>query len=345
MTNVNDDTKLIITPTDMSRADGVRRFTNSEIQTFKRCRRKWYFAYYRKLIPVQASFVGVMQIGNRIHKALQYHYGTQIPGSTQHIDASTALEHLIEHDRDAMLEHHIEDDDVVEQFSVEADLERVMMRGYLEWLAETGDDANYTIIAAEDYREAQIRCFVRGVTHYVKIIARLDLRVQRDSDGAILFLDHKTTNSFETLMRALPMNEQMLWYILIEYISEEKNHVNGALYNMIRRTKRTARAKPPFYARYSVYHNETELLAFLMRTQGVIGSIIEATNGLDMDIDHRLVAYPTPTNDCTWSCPFYTACKLTDDGSYAEGLLRNNFYVGDPLHYYASDDMRIIDHD
>lgn len=324
-----------ISPTEMSQQDGVRRFSNSEIQTAKRCKRKWWLSYYRKLQPLAKPHVGPLPIGSRIHRALQYHYQSRVPNAGPWVNARDALEVLIMHDREILINDPEFNDDIEEQFNKEADLQRIMIAGYLEWLEETGDDAKYEVIGAEAYSEVDIDTRDLPISIPVKIIARLDLRVRRLSDGLALFLDHKTTSSFTQLTKQLSMNEQMLFYMLIGYLRDQ--YTAGALYNMIRRVKRSVKSKPPFFDRVPVYHNRIELDAFHQRTKGVIGDIIMMEHRLNNDENHRRVVYPTPTSNCTWDCPFYVACKMMDDGSYAEEMLERLFAVGDPLAYYVGD--------
>jgi len=52
------------------------RLSNSEIQTFKDCRRRWWFTYYRRLQPKEKQRTGALALGSRIHEALDQHYST-----------------------------------------------------------------------------------------------------------------------------------------------------------------------------------------------------------------------------------------------------------------------------
>ena len=52
------------------------RLSNSEIQVFKDCRRKWWLGYYRRLQPKLQNFTGALALGSRIHEALDRHYST-----------------------------------------------------------------------------------------------------------------------------------------------------------------------------------------------------------------------------------------------------------------------------
>lgn len=325
-----------MSPTQMMEMDGIRRFSNSEIQSYKRCKRKWFLSYYEKWQPRTSTHVGAMAVGSRIHKALQYYYQSRVPGADP-IDLKDILELLIDYDRDLLLSDTKNNDDTFDIFAKEADLERIMIDGYVEWLAHTGADSQYEIIGAETYQEANIIVHTNTAhERIIRIIARIDLRVRQRTNNAVLLLDHKTTASFSDLISQLPMNEQMLWYILIEYLNSSGNHAHGALYNMIKRSKRSARAKPPFYMRHSVHHNRFELAAFQQRVIGVITDILQTEEKLNNGMNDRIAAYPTPSRDCTWSCPFFMACKMMDDGSHAREMLSRVFIQGDPLGYYVS---------
>jgi CRISPR/Cas system-associated exonuclease Cas4 (RecB family) len=50
--------------------------TNSEIQTFKDCKRKWWLGYYRALKKQSKTYTGPLVLGVRIHNALEAFYTT-----------------------------------------------------------------------------------------------------------------------------------------------------------------------------------------------------------------------------------------------------------------------------
>jgi transcriptional regulator with XRE-family HTH domain len=325
-----------LTPFERFQQDGIRRYSNSEIQTFKRCRRKWFLAYYRQLTPKYTSPIGARAIGDRLHRALRWHYHGD---PAQRLDVRDALEAIIQIDRKILVEHYTPDVvplGIETKFNQEADLERVMIAGYVEWLAETGADSEYQVLGSEEYVEVD---FTGGILKTpVKLVARLDARIRRIGDGARLFIDHKTVGNFEQPQRTLSINEQMLWYLMLErMLASPGERVDGAIYNMLRRCKRTPTAKPPFYHRVEVRHNIHEIDNFGVKTAGVIAEIDRLRTQLDegMGLNHRHVAYPTPSQDCTWSCDFLPLENLIDDGSDWEGMAQAFFNVGgDPSAYY-----------
>ncbi len=202
------------------------------------------------------------------------------------------------------------------QVAKDIKLSNIMMEGYLEWLAETNEDAGLTPIAIEEKVEMLL-------TPDITIHGTLDL-VQVDGDGNMWLIDHKTTNAFGVLVdRRMQLNFQLLTYALLcqDYFGKAPA---GAILNMLRKVQRTAASKPPFYQRETVHFNQHQLdnhrahllaiLDDLDRTEGQVRSGNDA------------VVYPVIDGDCTWKCPFLSVCAFADDGSDIQGAL-NDLYV------------------
>jgi len=138
-------------------------------------------------------------------------------------------------------------------------------------------------------------------------------------------------------MKTIAMNEQMLHYHLLELLNGgEDERSDGALYNMLRKVKRTARANPPFYERVEVRHNPHELESFMKRISGEIMDMLVAEARLNDGGDPLTIVYPTINDSCSWSCDFYPICPMVDDGSRLEDAIANLYTVGEPLAYYAA---------
>src|SRR5262245_16640716 len=207
-------------------------FSNSEVQTFKRCRRKWWLAWFRGLHLKAESPTGVRQIGDRVHRALKSHY---VPGGPPSGEALLdALEREIVIDPARLSDSTLHE--TRKKFEDEANLERIILQGYLEWLKETGSDSELQVIAPEVYLEAALDEFNRQVA----LIGKLDVRLLRTSDGVHVFMDHKVVGDLTRPTRGLVMDEQMLHYHLLELLTLDGGaRTDGALYNMLRRVKRT----------------------------------------------------------------------------------------------------------
>lgn len=333
----------IITPEAeaLLESDTARLFSNSELQTFKRCRRKWWLGWYRGLRPQGPdSPVGPRAVGDRGHRALAQWY---VPDGTPRTDPRDALERLIADDWTTLVhdygQHHGEEvpPELAQKFAKDADLERVMLDGYVQWLAESGDDSDLEVIAPETVLARRIMRLEPYAGKAVHFIGRLDARVRRKSDGAHQFIDHKFVAEFTTPTRILPLDEQMLGYqVLEEDNAPDGEHVSGALYNMLRRVKRTGNAKPPFYLRVFVGHNKFETGSYRVRSEATMKDILEVESRLFNGASHLEEAYPTPTRDCAWQCPFFAVCGMFDDGSRAEAMLEAVYVKGDPRDYYRT---------
>jgi hypothetical protein len=61
---------------------------------------------------------------------------------------------------------------------------------------------------------------------------------------------------------------------------------------------------------------------------------------LDEGTAHQAIAYPRPSRDCTWKCPFYAVCPMFDDGSAAEEAIAEMFVESDPYAYYGVNEQK-----
>lgn len=320
----------------------ARLFSNSEAQTAKRCRRKWYLAWYLGLRFKRQRPTGVRAVGDRVHRALAEWYRP-----VGRIDPRDALEQLIESDTRQVTEAWRGDEQlpgILLDMKKDDDLERAMISGYVQWLEETGEDSGLVILESEVYRDAEMPLLSGRDGVPVYIIAKLDARVRRVSNDVFLFIDHKTVGDFTQKTLTLSMDEQMLWYDIIELLNGVPlgERTGGALFNMLRRVKRTVRAKPPFYQRLELRHNRHELESFYQRLWGMLNDILTMERRLDSGESHKIVAYPTPTHNCSWDCDFFLMCPRMDDGSRFQDMAAQWYVKGDPLSYYAANEIPVI---
>ena len=215
----------------------------------------------------------------------------------------------------------------------EAELGRIMLEGYLEWVEDEGIDAELDIISSEEKISVPI------LDGTVELQGKLDMRVRRKIDGARMFRDWKTVGgSLSDFANLLPMNEQNLTYMLLEMLKEgEENRSDGGIFTMLKKVKRTAAAKPPFYEQVEVRHNIFTLRSFWDRIHGTIVDMMRVRTALDEGASHTSVAYPSPSRDCSWKCQFASICTMFDDGSSAEQALTDIFEEADPYAYYETD--------
>ena len=312
--------------------------SNSELSSFRRCKRQWYLAYYREMRLRQPQVFGARALGTRLHIALSAYY------SSRREDPWKVLDATLEEDQRILSEGT--DVDALTNLTKEGELARIMLEGYLEWLRESGVDEGLEVLGDEEVVEVTFMSpETTPVDQPVALVGKMDLRLRRTYDKARLFLDHKSVGSLTEPLKTLHLDTQMLHYHLLEYLdllaagltSEEaaQEHTMGGLYNMLRKVKRTAAAKPPFFDRVEVRHNIHELRSYYMRVWGEVLQILETRKQLASGQPHQMVAYPHPDRSCAWSCDFLAVCPLMDDGSDWEGLLTEHYEHHDPHdHYY-----------
>ena len=118
---------------------GPLRISNSEIQTFKDCRRKWWLSYYRRLQPKTQQMTGALALGSRVHGALDLYYAQNIPLLEAHAS-------LVASDKQILIDSYRDTVDL----DSEAELGRIMLEGYLEWVTDNGIDAELEMISTEE---------------------------------------------------------------------------------------------------------------------------------------------------------------------------------------------------
>lgn len=295
--------------------------TNSEMQSFKDCKRKWWLGYYRGLKPKVKTMVGPLPLGTRLHNALEIFYTTgespvDVYERLQRIDNALFLD-----SPDANFEAQ------VKKFNSEADLGRIMLEGYMEWMAEENPDADIEVVGAELKLSTRLESDPR-----VEVMGKIDMKVKRRSSGFKAILDHKSAMSFNVYYETAHMSEQLMLYVLLDEIDADDpdNIVDGGIYNLLKKVKRSGTAKPPFYERLDVRFNKKTIDSFRIRLEGTVRDIMRTRDELDAGVDHKYTAYPSPSQDCTWKCPFFKQCPMFDDGSYVEDMIDDMFEQSDP---------------
>lgn len=301
------------------------QLTNSEMKTWRRCQRKWKWEYYDGWIKRAQEPAGTpLAIGSRVHSALSAHYAGG--------DAVAAL--------DAGVAEDLEKHPLYErQIRGDADLCHAMVSGYVDWLAETGVDAGLVVVAPETRVEVPL---IDGVT----LLAKLDARVQRESGyigpagpGARLALEFKTVGNLVSPIHTLQIDTQLLTEHLVEFLAlkdagQDSGRAQGVLYRMLRKVKRTASAKPPFFAEEEVPHSVDELRNHWMHVVAYAQDILAARSRLDAGESYHSVTPPSPQESCSWYCPLLQACKLATAEADVDGYLSEHFEIRDPLERY-----------
>lgn len=297
--------------------------TNSEMTQFMKCRRGWWLSYYRKLR--RRSVESLPNIGSMYHNCLEFYYDAVMNG----VELPNPAALCIEWGQD-LVERYPE---LAGDIYKDVEMTAIMLEGYIEWVAETGADVGLRVIGAEE----SITIALEG-THY-ELRGKMDARLERESDGALLQLEHKTVADLTTIPRYAQNAPQFLTYDLLAYLKAQKEGgqaTDGVIINMARRVKRTARAKPPFYARHEVRHNLDELRNHWRHVVAIAKDIELVRERLDRGYDHHDVCPPTIDRNHLWSCDCAPVTAMMDDGGDYEGYLQEVYEEYDPYERYAA---------
>lgn len=301
----------------------MRILTQTELATWLRCRRKWFLGFYRQLQHKRYGGSPIT-IGGLVHYGLEAYYR---PDQRKHPLETIGIR------TQEMLDRYPDDTNDILKC---AELAQIMLEGYMEWLEETGADSDIEITGAEEAVEVQLGPY--------RLRGKLDARGYRRSDGLLLQMEDKTVQNLVDLPKVAQTNFQYLTYDLLAFLAARElapgvQRTDGVLLNMLRKVKRTAQAKPPFYGRHEVRHNQEELRNHWRHVLAIAQETDTARARLDDGESHHLVAPPTPARDCSYACEFYAVCGpgMLDDGSDAEGMLQSAYEIHDPLERYAED--------
>ena len=322
--------------------------SNSEAQTWKRCRRKWWLAYYRKLKSIHTDLAGKSASGTRVHETLAHWY---VPDRPDNLDLLSILHGYHVRDSNIIAQEIMTmiaqyglqlDIDVLDarmkEFESAASYERAMIGGYTQWLEETGVDAELEVISAETPLVSPFtNISIDDENTTVYTVGIVDAVVRRILDGQLMLIDHKTTATLTQPLQTLHMNEQVLHYMHLISNQPDSDPDSGmywALWNLIKRVKRTGNAKPPFFSRVPVQHSIQEMSAYILHLYGVARDILTVTKKLDYQHNPQFLVYPSVRPECTWDCPFFSICHMFDDGSHVEEMITAKYVQCNPLERY-----------
>ena len=278
-------------------------FSHSEMATYKDCKRKWYLQYYLKLRRKREPKALARDTGILVHAALHQFY---ISGGLDGEFSKDLMYQFLDNARDEDL-LKVEESDRKTVREVH-DTSKIVIDGYIEWLHETGADIGYRF----NHSEVELRA--PGPVEGTEIMGIIDLGGEHVQSGDLFVMDTKVTNSIDVMLKTLHMGEQGPMYAALAKINDpDPNRGFRVVWNMLKRNKRTARAKPPFYQRCGLAMNMDQLRQFYLQLQGQMEEILRTEARLNDGESHIKVAYPTPSGDCVWKCPYFAVCGTMND--------------------------------
>lgn len=296
--------------------------SNSEIQVFRECPRKWYLQYYLGLDPVRKKTTGPLLLGSRVHESLEAYYRDGVPvEDTYKEELAKASQAFIEAGND-------QDPELVKKFNNEAELGILMLEGYLEWVEANNLDVNLETIGIEE--QLQVPMFNGKII----LQGKIDRKVRNIDSGKISIMDYKTAISFAMYDKTYNQSEQIRMYSLLEILMGTKNRVDGGIYRVLRKVKRTQAMKGDAYKEYTLHLTRTDIETYYRKLAVTLQQMIDTRNKLDDGVNHLDVLWNNFTDTCSWKCPFYNSCPLLDDGSDFEGYAESYLEVINPYERY-----------
>lgn len=292
--------------------------SNSEIQEFKLCRRKWHLHYVRGLRKAETP-VGALALGTAVHEALGAYYEPE--GNPQ--KAMIRLDALYS-EKLATFE------DKYDEIQKDYRLASTMVQGYFQWVEEEGIDQNLVTLESEAEIESEI-VLPSGLV--VVVLGKRDL-IGADEHGRKFFLDFKTCQTLNDPL--LDLNEQLLTYALLYKLNNPEDMPQYAIWRMLRKVLRSERAKPPFYSTEQIELSDRVLRNFYIRLSGTLEDMARVKLGLGEGGDPQFLCYPTASSRCSWGCDFRVGCPMVDRDEYAEAYVQDNYISHNPYDRYEN---------
>lgn len=278
--------------------------------------------YYAGRTTADKSLIGPLPLGSRVHAALEMWLKSGA-------DMQESYKELLRIDKeifDESWEGGFEDKE--KEFNSEAELGRTMLEGFQDWLDDTGGLAEYEIHDIENALKYDV------LGGRIQLIGKLDLELIDKNDGSVYIGDYKTAISFKPYIDTSHMSEQLLLYTMLRRLQDDRR-TDGGVYIILKKTKRTARATPPFYEKMVIRFNDKFIASFWERAMGTLEDMLRVRDALDSGVDHRRVAYPSVKDTCSWRCEFKAVCPMMDDGSDWERWVDTRTKVHNPYERYG----------
>jgi hypothetical protein len=304
-------------------------FSHSEMATYKQCKRKWMMQYYWKLRRKREPKALARDTGIVVHEALHLFYTA---GGLRGEYSESIMDEFLTNvrDEDMLKVGTLQEDPETVKKERKAIKEihetaRILCNGYIEWLKETGADIGLIL----DKSEVELRA--PGPVEGTEIMGIIDLGGTDEHSGDLIVMDTKVTASIDEMLKTLHIQEQGPMYAVLAKINDpDETRGFRVIWNMIKRNKQTARAKPPFYQRYELAINGDQLRQFYAQLQGQIEEILRTEDRLNAGESHIVAAYPTPTPDCSWKCQYFTVCGAMNDMTRNDVPFLINTYFSTP---------------
>jgi hypothetical protein len=316
---------------------------SGERATYKRCPKKWYWAW-RKGYVLRTKKFDALELGTWWHNALAkwYRLGFERNDSFTVLFAIEANASIEEAQENGAPEHVIEKADELSALGLE------MAHAYER---EYGMDKAIRVLATEITLEFGISNLATGLTIANHRITP-DL-VYMDSEGRIWLMEHKTAKSIRTEHlviddQARPYSAMARRALIKAEIIQSNQDFAGIMYNYARKALPDLRERnsdgkylnkngsisktqpPPYFRRFPVFVTKKAKIITLKRVQRETEKIVTLSNQLRRgDIDPSTLD-KTPHHSCPRTCDFFAMCVAEEEGSNISTMERTMYIRQNP---------------
>lgn len=305
------------------------KITQSDLAAFKRDRRVWFLKTYLGLRPKRVQAVGPLVLGSIVHAALEarYKFGEDMMPWYQAEVQRQGTEF-------AALDPYFQ----WSAWHKQAEQGRIMLEGYVEWIDEGNLDVRYRQWAIEHL--LQVHTEYDGTP--VVLTGKADMIVRDTLTDELMVWDWKTSAQIDRTVRQAHSTEQLPFYISLLKAQEPTERIGGAAFNILLKSKRTDRAKPPFYHREFVNYDRYALAARQASIDGTIRDYVRVVNELNAGVTEPLrTAYANP-GVISFDTDLNSLIDVMDTGGNVTGIIRSQYQQIDPYGRYAEPESPLL---
>ena len=190
--------------------------SNSQIKTFRRCRKAWAYKYIEKLEPKEKK--RAPYLGNWIHRCLETYY-KEGDWKIGHNEYLKQWDSLFEEEREELSKKNGPLPDAVKR----------ILFSYLWYWKHDG----WKVLDVEYEFDLVVGSFsYKGVKVVVHVTGYVDLVVEDEQDDTRWVIDHKTTGNIPEQNAFHAMDPQLLIYPVA--VAKKHGSITGVQYNYIR---------------------------------------------------------------------------------------------------------------
>jgi hypothetical protein len=177
---------------------------------------------------------------------------------------------------------------------------------YLHFVDQTGIDLNLEIIGTED------KLTMFGILPNTQLNGRIDLLARDRRTGDVCIIDFKFVGSITDKIRQLHLDQQAKAYGLL---ARDKYRCPVRVsFRLIKLNQRGTTVKGAQEESYEIVLNDGQLDTYRQQLTGMFADAIELGDKLRRgDVSHQVLAYPSPSDSCSWRCQWFSVCSMLDD--------------------------------